>query len=100
MPRYFFHTQNGDCIRDDQGEELKSVDAAREEAVAVLGEILRYRGASFWTTRAFSVIVTDAETVRSEIIEAFGVDASRIVSIPLGVDHERFRPLHRRPVAK
>ena len=61
MPRYFFHTQNGDCIRDDQGEELKSVDAAREEAVAVLGEILRYRGASFWTTRAFSVIVTDDE---------------------------------------
>lgn len=61
MPRYFFHTQNGDCIRDDQGEELKSVDAAKEEAVAVLGEILRYRGASFWTTRAFSVIVTDTE---------------------------------------
>jgi len=61
LPRYFFHTQNGDCIRDDQGEELKSVDAAREEAVAVLGEILRYRGASFWTTRAFSVIVTDDE---------------------------------------
>ncbi|KIC60703.1 hypothetical protein RM53_00935 [Brevundimonas nasdae] len=61
MPRYFFHTQNGDYIRDDQGEELRSVDAAREEAVAVLGEILRYRGASFWTTRAFSVIVTDDE---------------------------------------
>jgi hypothetical protein len=61
LPRYFFHTQNGDCIRDDQGEELRSVDAAREEAVAVLGEILRYRGASFWTTRAFSVIVTDTE---------------------------------------
>ena len=61
MPRYFFDTQNGDCIRDDQGEELRSVDAAREEAVAVLGEILRYRGASFWTTRAFSVIVTDDE---------------------------------------
>ncbi len=61
MPRYFFHTQNGDCIRDEQGEELKNMDAAREEAVAVLGEILRYRGASFWTTGAFSVIVTDAE---------------------------------------
>ena len=61
MPRYFFHTENGDRIRDDQGEELRSVDAAREEAVAVLGEILRYRGASFWTTRAFSVIVTDDE---------------------------------------
>ena len=61
MPRYFFHTQNGDCIRDDQGEELKGIDAAREEAVAVLGESLRYRGSSFWTTGAFSIIVTDAD---------------------------------------
>ena len=61
MPRYFFHTQNGDCVRDDQGEELKGIDAAKEEAVAVLGEILRYRGSSFWTTGAFSIIVTDAD---------------------------------------
>ena len=59
MPRYFFHTQNGDVVRDDQGEELHGVEAAREEAVAVLGEILRYRGAAFWATRRFSVVVTD-----------------------------------------
>ena len=59
MPRYFFHTQNGDCIRDDQGEELRSVDAAREEAVAVLGEILRYRGASFWTCLLYTSDAAD-----------------------------------------
>jgi len=61
LPRYYFHTENGDWIRDEQGEELRDLDAAREEAVTVLGEILRYRGAAFWTTGAFSVIVTDAE---------------------------------------
>ncbi|WP_395944848.1 DUF6894 family protein [Brevundimonas sp.] len=61
MPHYFFHTQNGDRIRDEQGEDLPDVDAAREEAVTVLGEILRYRGSAFWTTGAFSVIVTDAD---------------------------------------
>jgi len=59
LPRYYFHTENGDRIRDDQGEELAGVEAAREEAVTVLGEILRYRGASFWDTGSFSVIVTD-----------------------------------------
>ena len=59
MPRYYFHTENGDRIRDDQGEELAGGEAAREEAVTVLGEILRYRGASFWDTGSFSVIVTD-----------------------------------------
>ncbi|MBA4808687.1 hypothetical protein [Brevundimonas sp.] len=59
MPHYYFHTENGDRIRDDQGEELPDVEAAREEAVTVLGEILRYRGSAFWTTGSFSVIVTD-----------------------------------------
>lgn len=49
--------------------------------------------------RRADVIVTDAETIRSEIIEAFGVDTNRIVSIPPGVDHERFRPLDAAPLA-
>ena len=52
-------------LKNIVGGELKAytelMTEAREEAVAVLGEILRYRGASFWTTRAFSVIVTDTE---------------------------------------
>ena len=61
LPRYYFHTENGGRIRDDQGEELADLDAAREEAVTVLGEILRYRGSGFWATRSFSVIVTDAD---------------------------------------
>lgn len=61
MPHFYFHTENGDCIRDDQGEDLPDIDAAREEAVTVLGEILRYRGSDFWTTASFSVIVTDGE---------------------------------------
>lgn len=43
--------------------------------------------------RRADVIVTDAETVRSEIIETVGVDADRIVSIAPGVDHDTFRPL-------
>ena len=43
--------------------------------------------------RRADVIVTDAETVRNEIIETFGVDADRIISIPPGVDHDTFRPL-------
>lgn len=60
MPRYYFHTENGDRVRDDQGEELADLDAARNEALTVLGEILRYRGSAFWTTGSFSVIVTDA----------------------------------------
>lgn len=61
MPHYYFHTENGDRVRDELGEDLPDADAAREEAVTVLGEILRYRGATFWATGSFSVIVTDTD---------------------------------------
>ena len=76
MPRYFFHTQNGDRIRDDQGEELADADAARNEALTVLGEILRYRGRAFWTTGSFSVIVTDEEGGVAFSISAQASDAA------------------------
>jgi len=61
LPRYYFHTDNGHAVRDDLGEELADADAARQAAVTVLGEILRYRGSAFWTSRRFSVIVTDPD---------------------------------------
>jgi hypothetical protein len=76
LPRYYFHTQNGDRVRDDQGEELADLDAARNEALTVLGEILRYRGAAFWTTGSFSVIVTDAEGGVAFSITAQASDAA------------------------
>lgn len=37
-------------------------------------------------------IITDTETVREEVIEAFSVSAENVTAVPLGVD-ERFRPL-------
>jgi glycosyltransferase involved in cell wall biosynthesis len=37
-------------------------------------------------------IITDTETVRGEVIEAFSIPADKISAVPLGVD-ERFRPL-------
>jgi len=29
LPHFYFHTENGDCIRDDQGEDLPDIDAAQ-----------------------------------------------------------------------
>ena len=35
VPRYFFHTRDGDGLAlDDEGSELPSLDAARDEAIA------------------------------------------------------------------
>jgi len=82
MPRYFFHTLDGACIRDEEGEELANVHAARSEALAVFGEILRYQGDEFWETGKFSVIVTDADrrsvvTLTAVAVEGQEEDAGR-----------------------
>lgn len=62
MPHFYFHTENGERFADEDGVELADEDAARAEAVKVMGEILLHRGAAaFWETGVFKVIVMDAE---------------------------------------
>ena len=42
MPRYFFDLDGGERLfRDEKGSDLPHVDAAREEAIAVLPDIVR-----------------------------------------------------------
>jgi hypothetical protein len=40
MPRYFFHTEDGETILDSQGMELPDLKAARAEAIRTCGEML------------------------------------------------------------
>jgi hypothetical protein len=40
MPRYYFHTMDGQVIIDDEGTELPDADAARLEALKTAGSIL------------------------------------------------------------
>lgn len=42
MPRYFFDLDGGERLfRDEKGSDLPDVQAAREEAIAVLPDIVR-----------------------------------------------------------
>ena len=43
-------------------------------------------------TRATDRIVTTGERLRAQVVAETGVDAARVVSIPTGIDLERFRP--------
>jgi len=61
LPHFYFHTENGERFADEDGVELPDEDAARAEAVKVMGEILLHRAPSFWQTGVFRVIVMDAE---------------------------------------
>jgi hypothetical protein len=59
MPRYFFHTEDGDSYRDDDGLELPDITAAKIEAVRHMGELLRDRAVGFWDDHALKLVVTD-----------------------------------------
>ncbi|QTC92281.1 DUF6894 family protein [Brevundimonas goettingensis] len=73
MARYFFHTLDGECVRDELGEELAGDDAAREEALVVFGELLQHCGHKFWHSGTFSVIATNEQR---EVVIALTAQAS------------------------
>jgi hypothetical protein len=60
MPRYFFHTEDGRRLPDTEGSELADDRTARNEAVAVLGQMMMEDPAGFWAHKVFRLTVTDA----------------------------------------
>jgi glycosyltransferase involved in cell wall biosynthesis len=54
-------------------------------------EIRRVLYARRWYGRARRVVAI-SEATKRDLVERIGIDASRIDVVPLGVDHERFRP--------
>ena len=48
MPRYCFHIHDGQDFPDDDGAVLDDEVAARAEAIATAGAILKDEGEKFW----------------------------------------------------
>jgi hypothetical protein len=61
MPRYFFHLDDGELSRDQDGSECADLDSARAEAVKLSGALLKDTGGDFWKSRDWHLHVTDAE---------------------------------------
>lgn len=61
MPQYYFHTRNGRLTLDERGEAFNDQTTACNEALSVMGEILRDRSVDFWESREFTVVVTDQD---------------------------------------
>lgn len=60
MPRYFFHVEDGRSFPDLDGVELPDLDAARIEAVRLLGGMLRDEAETFWQGDDWRMSVADA----------------------------------------
>ncbi|MDB5426484.1 MAG: hypothetical protein JWR47_3116 [Phenylobacterium sp.] len=59
MPRYFFHTEDGRRFPDEEGTELADAAAARDEAAAIFGELLKERPQDLWRGGGLRLTVTD-----------------------------------------
>ncbi|WP_334161221.1 DUF6894 family protein [Phenylobacterium sp.] len=59
MPRYHFNVEDGRSIPDPEGTELPGLESARREAVRMAGRLMEDDPAHFWSTGAWSVVVTD-----------------------------------------
>jgi len=59
MPRYHFHAADGSVFRDEEGEELPDLDAARAVAVDVLVQMLPLKAEALWKHKTFTVNVKD-----------------------------------------
>lgn len=72
MPRYFFRLQNGETLKDEEGEELADHDAACATAVDILAETLPDRRDMLAGGGQYEVMVTDADDARVYSITAQG----------------------------
>ena len=59
MPRYFFHTHNGETVLDHRGLEFPNFRAARDEAIRTCGEMLRQIPSAINNGDPFQLWVTD-----------------------------------------
>ena len=61
MPRYYFDVEDGKSFPDPEGCELPDLDAARIEAVRLLGGIMRDEAESFWCAEDWRMSVTGTD---------------------------------------
>jgi hypothetical protein len=77
MPRYHFHSADGDRDYDRVGSDLPDEAAARLEAVRYAGEVLRWNAAELWERGQWRVEVTDDAGALLFTVITLAVDAPR-----------------------
>lgn len=70
MARYFIHILDGTLLRDEEGEELEGLGAARTAALRTLGQTLHSREDRFWEDGALRIFVEDESGATVVNIEA------------------------------
>jgi len=77
--RYFFHLEDGSCIRDPQGEEFPDDAAALLEAATVAHELSKLHVHAF----EWRVVVMNADGLRVGSVPLVPVAAAHAQGVPL-----------------
>jgi hypothetical protein len=72
MPRYFFRLQNGETVKDEDGEELADQEAAFAAAIEIFAETLPSQSETLVGGGEYEVMVTDADDGQVYSITAQG----------------------------
>ena len=78
MPRFYFDISAGaglSEVRDDEGEELEGLNAARIMAVRLSGEILRDYPDRFWSTGEWNCTVRDESGLTLFVLHFYAANA-------------------------
>lgn len=75
MERYYFHVKDDASFEDEEGTVFPDMISARNAAVDMLAELLRFPGEQFWAQGSISVTVTDVSGLVLWVIDAQGRQA-------------------------
>jgi hypothetical protein len=77
MPRFFFHTQDGERLRDEEGSDCANLVEARRSAVALATSLVNDNPELVLEHSAFSVEVTDVTGQTVFWVEVNALDGGR-----------------------
>ncbi|MEA3063926.1 MAG: hypothetical protein QOJ27_354 [Sphingomonadales bacterium] len=75
MPRYFFHIEDGNMVRDDEGTELKDLAVAKCEAVKLAGQMICDSAKDFWENEEWKLTAANEDGLTLFCLHFVGIDA-------------------------
>lgn len=84
MPRFFFHSEDGQCFRDQEGTVLPDLAAAKRDGVKILGELMLHDPDLFLATESFRIIIQDDRGLTLYVVEMSGLAGPAVPSAGTG----------------
>ena len=80
MARFFFDVEDGELVTDDEGAELRDIDAAKRAGAQLLGELMKSHPQRIWETETFRITCRDARGLLLFQMQALWLPAPAICS--------------------